>query len=58
MTIKQAVYRKELPVIQRGKRSKLIFDREDLDTYMLQDKKTRDEAVDTKMRAKNGRFKT
>lgn len=55
ISIKQAVYKKELPVIQRGPKSKLIFDVQDLDSWMLTDKKNHS-AVDTRMRARNGRF--
>ena len=55
VSIKQAYYQGLLPAIQRGSRSKLILDITDLDTRMLQDKKQH-EAVDTRMRARNGRF--
>ena len=55
VSIKQAYYQGQIPAIQRGKRSKLVFDVEDLNAYMLQDKK-RHSAVDTKIRGKDGRF--
>ena len=55
VSIRQAHYNGLLPAIQRGAKSKLIFDRLDLDAWMLADKKQH-EAVDTKPRAKNGRF--
>jgi len=55
VSIKQAYYNGLLPAIQRGKRSKLIFDVQDLDAWMLQDKKNHS-AVDTRPRARNGRF--
>ena len=56
VSIKQAYYQGQLPAIQRGTRSKLIFDIKDLNKWMLADKKLREEAVDTKPRAQNGRF--
>ena len=55
VSIKQAYYQGHLQAIQRGARSKLVFDIKDLNTWMLKDKKQY-EAVDTKPRAKNGRF--
>jgi hypothetical protein len=55
LSIKQAYYKGLLPAIQRGARSKLIFDVKDLDSWMLAGKKQH-EAVSSKMRARNGRF--
>ena len=55
VSIKQAYYDGLLPAIQRGPRSKLIFDVKDLDSWMLAGKKQH-EAVSTRMRARNGRF--
>ena len=55
VSIKQAYYNGLLPAIQRGPRSKLIFDVKDLDSWMLAGKKQH-EAVSSKMRARNGRF--
>lgn len=56
-TIKKAIYRGELPVIQRGPRSKIILDVTDLDTWMSADKGVHKGPVDERQRAKNGRFK-
>ena len=56
ISLKQAYYRGELPCIRRGVKSKLIFDVQDLDSFMLKDKQQH-KAVDTRMRARNGRFK-
>ena len=55
VSIRQAYYDGLLPAIQRGPRSKLIFDVKDLDSWMLAGKKQH-EAVSTRMRARNGRF--
>lgn len=55
--VKKAVYRGELVVIQRGARSKMIFDIVDLDAWMLKDKGCHKGPIDERMRAKNGRFK-
>jgi hypothetical protein len=56
-TLKKAVYRGALPVIQRGARSKMIFDVVDLDAWLLADKGVHKGPVDERQRAKNGRFK-
>jgi hypothetical protein len=55
-TIKRAVYDGQLPVIQRGERSKWILDVYDLDVWMLAHKR-RHRPVDTRMRSKDGKFK-
>ena len=56
-TLKKAVYRGELPVIQRGARSKIIVDIVDIDKWLLADKGVHKGPVDERQRAKNGRFK-
>ena len=56
-TLKKAVYRGELQVIQRGARSKWIFDVVDLDAWLLADKGIHKGPIDERKRAKNGRFK-
>jgi hypothetical protein len=56
-TLKKAVYRGELKVIQRGARSKMIFDVVDLDKWLLAEKGVHKGPVDERQRAKNGRFK-
>ena len=57
VTLKRAVYRQEIPVIQRGARSKMIFDVVDLDAWLLADKGVHKGPIDERQRAKNGRFK-
>lgn len=55
-SIKRAVYDGELPVIQRGERSKWILDAYDLDAWMLTAKRYH-KPVDERMRDRGGRFK-
>jgi hypothetical protein len=55
-SIKRAVYDGQLPVIQKGERSKWILDVLDLDVWMLQHKR-RHRPVDTRMRNKDGKFR-
>jgi len=56
-TLKKAIYRGDLPIVQRGVRSKIILDAVDLDEWMLADKGPHKGPVDERPRAKNGRFK-
>jgi hypothetical protein len=55
-SIKTAVYAGDLPVIQRGERSKWILDVYDLDKWMLAWKRFH-KPVDERIRDKQGRFK-